>query len=167
MGFGVVYLIQNKVNGKVYIGKTCASPPERRWKGHVAARNRERFPLYNAIVKYGTDGFSFVVIAEALCKEGLDDLEKCLIRQFDATNDELGYNLKLGGDGGEHTQAVKDKIAAANRRRIQKEESKRKIGEANKHKAVFKTAEFKAKMRALYLARQIDSTGRILPCRPQ
>ena len=51
--FGVVYLITNTVNGKVYVGQTI-NGLSKRWKGHKNdVRNGSQNPLHRAIRKYG------------------------------------------------------------------------------------------------------------------
>lgn len=55
---GYIYKITNKINGKVYIGKTTKTVQER-WKEHLRESRTERSenrPLYRAIRKYGVDG---------------------------------------------------------------------------------------------------------------
>jgi group I intron endonuclease len=58
-----IYKITNKVNGKVYIGKS--NDPERRWKQHKSEvyKNKTTY-LYQSMRKYGVDNFSFIVIEE-------------------------------------------------------------------------------------------------------
>ena len=54
---GYIYLIENKINGKKYIGKTYSSI-EKRWKEHIKDRTRFDRPLYRAMNKYGIENFS-------------------------------------------------------------------------------------------------------------
>ena len=52
---GFIYKITNKINGKMYIGKTEYDNPIKRWKRHIedSKRNTDKHrPLYNAINKY-------------------------------------------------------------------------------------------------------------------
>jgi len=57
---GYVYLIENKINGKKYVGKTYRTI-ESRWKEHlkVAHQYPER-PLYRALLKYGEENFTIL-----------------------------------------------------------------------------------------------------------
>lgn len=91
-----IYKITNKVNGKSYIGQSCAIG--RRWKSHrntafnYSAKNYENY-LYRSIRKYGLDNFDFEVIEECLLTE-LDEKERYWISHFDTFNN--GYNLTDG-----------------------------------------------------------------------
>ena len=52
---GEIYMIQNLVNGKRYIGKTEVGTEER-WRGHIKDSRRSyknRCHLENAVRKYG------------------------------------------------------------------------------------------------------------------
>lgn len=96
-----IYKITNKVNGKVYIGKTV-NTVEQRWKEHICesklnrAKNR---PLYRAINKYGVDNFYIEVIEES--KENnpqfLNERECYWIEYYGSFKN--GYNATIGGDG--------------------------------------------------------------------
>lgn len=82
-------------SGKVYIGIT-AKPVKRRWRGGSAYRNNTHF--YAAIKKYGWGAFRHVVIASGLTREQACDMERDLIKKFDSTNPDRGYNHSPGGD---------------------------------------------------------------------
>ena len=56
---GFIYKITNKVNNKIYIGKTMTSI-EKRFQEHIRESRKERAenrPLYRAIRKYGKREF--------------------------------------------------------------------------------------------------------------
>jgi group I intron endonuclease len=59
-----IYKITNKVNGKVYIGKT--KDPERRWREHKneSLKAEKKYVIYLALNKYGINNFDFEVIEE-------------------------------------------------------------------------------------------------------
>ena len=93
---GYVYLIENKVNNKKYVGKTYLSVEER-WKQHCkdAVRTRmEHRPLYEAIRKYGIDNFT---ISELEYCDNCEEREKYWIAHYNSYHE--GYNATLGGDG--------------------------------------------------------------------
>lgn len=93
-----IYKITNKINGKVYIGKTMFSIEER-WKQHCRERIRnrcEKRPLYNAMNKYGVENFIIEQIEEC-SEEILSDREIYWINYFDSFKN--GYNATCGGDG--------------------------------------------------------------------
>lgn len=93
-----VYKHTNTINGKVYIGKTCANPPEKRWRNDGSGYIQS--PLFwNAIQKYGWDNFDHEIIVSNLTKEEANQMEKDCISKFQSNNREFGYNLTEGGEG--------------------------------------------------------------------
>lgn len=91
-----IYKITNKINGKIYIGKTEQNIEER-FKQHLRdarQKTKEIRPLYRAINKYGSDNFIIEVIEETLVPE---EREIYWINQLNAYRN--GYNATLGGDG--------------------------------------------------------------------
>ena len=93
-----VYKHTNKFNGKVYIGIT-SQQPEKRWKNGYGYEGNEYF--YRAIQKYGwNDGFDHEIIVSGLTKENACVIEIELIKLYDSTNRDKGYNFSSGGDCG-------------------------------------------------------------------
>ena len=91
-----IYQIKNKINGKVYIGKTL-DLPEYRWKEHIHDYSREGYrdrPLYRAMNKYGTQHFSIVCLEET---DSPEEREIFWIEQKGSFK--YGYNATRGGDG--------------------------------------------------------------------
>ena len=99
---GYIYKIENKINGKIYIGET-ARTPERRWYEHIfysMAAGSHRHALQNAIRKYGEQNFSFDVLEECPNEE-LGEREKYYIQKYDSfIKNGKGYNMTFGGDNG-------------------------------------------------------------------
>jgi group I intron endonuclease len=97
----VIYCITNKINNKVYIGKTM-SKPQYRWNRHIkdATSMKSHAYFHNALRKYGVDNFIFEIIDSALSKEDLNELEKYYISLADSRNSKYGYNLHRGGELG-------------------------------------------------------------------
>lgn len=93
-----IYKITNKVNGKIYIGKTVRSL-DKRWKEHCQSSRKtqcEKRPLYEAMKKYGIENFEFSLIEE--CDENiLSEKEKYWIEYYGSFKN--GYNATIGGDG--------------------------------------------------------------------
>lgn len=114
MSYGLVYLITNLVNGKVYVGQTTVSLKDR-WSSHLSDWERNNYPLYHAFAKYGVKNFSMQLICIALDKEELDFLEILFIVVLRAQEEEFGYNIKDGGSHGQHVQSTKDKISRKNK----------------------------------------------------
>lgn len=90
-----VYMHKNKINGKGYIGITGASP-ERRWKNGYGYFKNEHF--YRAIQKYGWDNFEHTILHDGLSKEEAAKIEIDLIKKYNLTDPNLGYNYSRGGD---------------------------------------------------------------------
>ena len=97
-----IYKITNKVNGKLYFGKT--SNPRKRWQQHLATvkigpdeHGRYQY-LHRAINKYGVDNFSLEVVGRYESEQEALEEEKYYIAKHNTFNGE-GYNLTEGGDG--------------------------------------------------------------------
>ena len=125
-------------NGKVYIGITCCDPSIR-WKSGHGYDNQP--VMKNAIDKYGWENVKHEVIAENLTKEKACEMEVELIRKYNSTNRNNGYNVTLGGESYEMTEEHKKKIGAANKGRPShlkglpmSESRKKKIGLSNRGK---------------------------------
>lgn len=109
----VVYLVINKVNGKVYIGKTV-STLGRRWRGHLHAAVRGAgHLLHRAIRKYGARSFTIKILRRCRSERRLLWTERYYIALFESNNKEQGYNLT---DGGEGVSGLK--FSAESRRRL-------------------------------------------------
>lgn len=100
----IIYLIENKINGKKYVGQHCGRK-DARWKQHLneALKRQNPKPLYASMRKYGTENFTYKVLEEldrTATQELLDNREKFFINYYDTyiTNGK-GYNLTLGGGG--------------------------------------------------------------------
>lgn len=152
----VIYVIRNKITGKMYVGQTKKTSFER-WKEHC--RETRCSALNNAIKKYGVDSFVVFDIDTAKTQDELDEKERFWI-SFLGTLVPNGYNLRSGGrTGGVLSKEAREKISKAKagkplseaqkeaiKNRNQRgenhpmygkhhsEETKRKIGAANKGK---------------------------------
>ena len=88
----VVYIHENKVNHKKYIGVTKQSLQKRFRNGE----GQKRCPkFYRAIQKYGWDNCTHTVYMAGLTGEEADAIEKELISKYDTINN--GYNISAGG----------------------------------------------------------------------
>ena len=90
-----VYIHTNKTNGKVYIGKSDINPKVR-WGNGKNYKHCKKF--YNAIQKYGWNGFDHKILVDNISKEEASDYERLLIFLYNSV--ENGYNISCGGDGG-------------------------------------------------------------------
>lgn len=88
-----VYMAENKVDGKKYIGFDSAWP--KRQRAHLKP-NGKCPKFHNAIQKYGPDAFEWTVLFQGWDKEfALSFVEPLLIAEHN-TRDE-GYNVAPGG----------------------------------------------------------------------
>lgn len=138
-----IYVIQNKINLKIYVGKT--NNPDKRYKDHIYitnnSTNTNKFLIHRAINKYGKDNFLFQVIEEFENELDCLEAEKFWIEFFRSDinrfGSEYGYNLTAGGDGIlglKHSQQAKNKISKANKGRIFDQETRYRMSESHKGK---------------------------------
>lgn len=94
-----IYKIENKTNGKIYIGQSIAI--ETRWLQHKyeARAGKNQAPLYVALRKYGIENFSFEVLEECP-QELLDEKEIFWIAYYKSNDRNFGYNVLAGGQNG-------------------------------------------------------------------
>lgn len=136
-----IYIIINKVNGKVYVGSTC-NAIEKRWSKHIRNMRlgKNTIHLQNAYNKYGEENFEFLVL-QNVNVEDLDyilDIETAWIRYYDSANQNKGYNIqKIGGSnrGIKLSEETKKKISRKGKEhcwygRQHSEESKEKMSKS-------------------------------------
>lgn len=90
--YGYVYMTQNKVNNKRYIGQRVGEF-DKNYHGSGKV-------IKQAIKKYGEESFDTVLLEVANSKEELDSLEKKYIEKFNALYRDDFYNIHEGGTGG-------------------------------------------------------------------
>ena len=123
-----VYVILNKVNGKMYVGKDKKFP--NRWKrDHLryAKGGKEKHPhhyqyIHAAINKYGVENFELVELERFETAEECSQMEIFWIAFWRTWDRNYGYNLTRGGEGAHG--------------RVVSEETKRKMSEAKKGKYI-------------------------------
>jgi predicted GIY-YIG superfamily endonuclease len=97
-----VYVIENTVNDKVYVGK--ATDVDRRWKHHqyVAKSGASDQALYRAMRKHGIDKFSIRTIHECATEEEAYRMEAVFVERLNSMIPPHGngYNMTTGGLGG-------------------------------------------------------------------
>ncbi len=100
-----IYKTTNLVNNKIYIGQT-AKPKESNYLG-------SGYILLRAIGKYGRKNFVREIIEECATKEILNEREIFYIQLFSANTRSIGYNVSIGGNGGNLGEEVNKKISEA------------------------------------------------------
>lgn len=142
--YGVIYLVINKVNNKIYVGQTVGSFQDR-YKGDIA-KNTHNDHLRRSIEKYGIDNFYIVEEYKvAYSQEELDYLEDWYITIYDTINPSMGYNKRGGGSNGRLSEESKQKMSESRKGKFigelnpmfgktHSQESKQKISESKKGK---------------------------------
>lgn len=90
-----IYKIENKINGKVYIGQS--QNIFKRWSvhGNKNKANNCNMVISKAISKYGVENFRFEIL-ELCIKEELNTKEKYWVSVYNSYKN--GYNSTTGGD---------------------------------------------------------------------
>lgn len=92
---GVVYLITNTKNSKVYVGVTVQKL-NYRFNQHIkSARDNSGYKLHKAMKRIGIEKFSIKIIAKTKSRSKLQKLEHKFIDKYDSIN--TGYNEAYGG----------------------------------------------------------------------
>jgi len=105
----IIYRTMNIINGKIYVGKSSKECPAYLGSGKA---------LKLAIKKYGRECFCKTIIDRATTNEELDEKEIFWIKELNARNPEVGYNIMSGGQGGDtftnnpNKDKIKSKISA-------------------------------------------------------
>lgn len=100
---GYIYIITNKINGKKYIGQTCQSDINKRWKQHKSINKKHIGQiLFNAYTKYGIHNFTFKILC--ICFDSdTNNYEIEYIKKYDTIYPN-GYNLQPGGNSRKHNE---------------------------------------------------------------
>jgi len=107
MPYGIIYLIQNIQNHKVYVGQTIYPDPiayihkhfVKAIKNHDLQFGGDGRYFYRAIRKYGKLNFQWKILGECSTQNELDEAEKTCIEFFQSRNPIYGYNMTDGGGG--------------------------------------------------------------------
>jgi len=98
----VIYKTTNLINNKIYIGQDSRNNPEYFGSGKI---------LNNAIKKYGKSNFKKEILEECSSKEELNDREIYWINKLNSMDTNVGYNIAIGGHGGNLGKLVNKKIS--------------------------------------------------------
>ena len=119
-----IYIIKNKINDKVYIGKTSLKSIQARFQEHLndscKKSLQQRRVLYAAMAKYGKENFYIEELEKDLTDEQACKMESYYINKYQSYvgfNNSKGYNMTFGGDGQHWTdyQLVVDTYLKNNR----------------------------------------------------
>lgn len=138
----VIYKTKNKITGRIYIGQDKNNNPEYLGSGKI---------LQQSIEKYGKENFEKEILEECSSKEHLDLAEIYWISYYNSTDRNIGYNISVGGSGGDtisnhpDKEVISQKISKSNKGKLPwnagtkgkikwTEERKKKVSESNKGK---------------------------------
>lgn len=126
----IIYLIRNKVNGKIYIGQTVESI-SKRFTRHCSECNLDGMVITKAIFKYGKENFTIEKIHECSSMEELNMMEEFYIKKYDTLSPN-GYNIKSGGNNSRMHKSTKMKISRALRGKSKTKEHVEKVTKSRK-----------------------------------
>ena len=129
-----IYMIQNKLNNKMYIGQ--AVDIEKRWGDHrrgLRGGYHDNKHLQNSWKRDGEENFEFTFLLE--CEESnLNMYEEYYIFELMTYDPRVGYNKNYGGKSGRPTKETKRKLSESCKGKQLSEEHKRKLSESTKGK---------------------------------
>ena len=154
-----VYIHRCIANNKAYVGIAKGNPASR-WGANGQKYKKDSQPVfYNAIQKYGWNGFEHIIWTTNLSHNEAKHMEKMLIAFFQTNcrryrNPEYGYNETDGGDGSSGRSVkpeTRKKIGDAHRGKVLSEEHKEKIrrfliGRPSPTKGIHRSVETREKM---------------------
>lgn len=88
----IIYKTTNLVNGKIYLGQDKNNDAVYLGSGKI---------LHLAFQKYGIENFNKEILEECESVEDLNEREKYWIGFYNSTDRKIGYNIALGGNGGD------------------------------------------------------------------
>lgn len=91
-----VYLITNKITNQQYVGVT--KDFKYRMYQHSVSHDKNKSYIDNAILKYGWDNFSAIIIDNYNSEDERKILEQKYIKELHTHRSEGGYNITWGGD---------------------------------------------------------------------
>ena len=136
-----VYAHINKINGKLYIGQTKRTLLQRS-NFNGSGYNHSRH-FFNAIHKYGWENFNHLILINGISLDMANIIEEELIKKYNTTNDNYGYNLKSGGLNhipSDETRKIMSENRSGNKHwnygKHWSEETKEKMRKANKGRVI-------------------------------
>ena len=173
--YGYVYITENLINGKKYIGQHKSEVFNESYKGSGKLLKR-------AFKKYGWNNFKTEVIEWACCYEELNSLEIKWIEFFNADMSNEFYNISHGGNtpvligknnpfyGRHHSdesiQKIKDNMPDMSGEnnpfygRCHSDESKKKIGEKSSNRSIVTREKISKTLKEWYATHDNPNKGR-------
>ena len=120
-----IYKISNTINNKLYIGQTWFTKNVR-FTQHK--RDKLCIKLAHAFNKYGKENFNVEFITVAGTQECADYWELFFIKKYDTIKN--GYNIKMGGSTGKHSEVSNHKNRLAHLGKKHTQISKDKVSKS-------------------------------------
>jgi group I intron endonuclease len=123
-----IYKITNKLNNKIYIGKSTDGRKHKKLSYYGSG-----LLIGRAIEKYGIGNFTKEIIDECSNNDELCDRETYWILHYNSTDRLVGYNITAGGDGGDtmsnhpEISIIKEKISNTLKGRVFTEEHRENL----------------------------------------
>jgi len=138
----IVYKTTNIITGKIYVGKD-----ERNDSSYIGSG----YLLKKSIKKYGKENFIKEILEECDTRESLEERERFWIRELNALDPKIGYNVAEGGSGGntylgkteEELIEIRQKISDAGKGRKFSEEHRKKLAESARRRKGNKPCKYK------------------------
>lgn len=94
-----IYLLENKINHKKYVGQTNKDEPAKRWKNGNGYKGQD--VIWDAIQKYGWNNFSHTILEKVSTQKEANEKEKYYISFYNCLAcNHNGYNVAEGGTNG-------------------------------------------------------------------
>lgn len=106
----IIYKIENKINGKAYVGQTKYTLNQR-----FTAHSKSKYHIGHALRKYGIKSFAISIICLAASKVLANEKERYWIKELNCKTPD-GYNHTSGGEGSDarlgehHSEMAKQKM---------------------------------------------------------
>jgi len=136
-----IYKIISPTN-KIYVGKSI-NIENRINEYKYIGRRKLQHKLNNSINKHGLENHIFEIIEECTL-ENIDEREIYWIDYYNCVYE--GLNLKHGGEGGKHSQEIKDKKSKSMTGKKHTPETKKKMSQSKKNHPMY-SDEWKEKMK--------------------
>jgi len=146
----VIYKTTNLINNKIYVGKQQFYTKSYLGSGKLIKR---------AIKKYGKENFKKEIIQECYSLNELNNQETNWIIKLESTKQEKGYNITLGGNGGDtitNNPRKKEII-----KQIKKTKLEKGIGKGEKNPMYGKTLSKKHKQKISNTIKKLYKSGKI------
>jgi len=145
---GYIYRIQNKTNGKVYIGQTVH--PKIRPFNHLNHPDKTNKRLGSAIKSHGKDNFTVTILTECYSRKDLDWAELFyIVEWYDSTHNSRGYNFRTEEPGQNyiHSMTVDEHIAHCAKMKVVQNDKLTNIKRGFSISKTKQTSEWKSKMK--------------------